>query len=95
MSNNHRIVRLHSKLLEPSGLPFGREGSKPGELRYPHGLAVIQQPSAELVVADTQNHRLQCFTPEGVPTRTIGHYGEAPGCFEEPTDGGWADTGKR
>jgi uncharacterized protein (TIGR03663 family) len=42
---------------------FGSEGSKPGDLIEPVGLAV--NDAGELVVADTGNHRLQFFQPDG------------------------------
>ena len=88
-SNNHRILRYHCALLEPTAEPFGGEGGGEGQLRFPHGLAILEQPGAraELVVADQQNHRLQCFDPaSGAFVRTIGGYGQGPGCFDEPTD---------
>ena len=36
------------------------------QLRFPHGLAILEQAGAraELVVADQKNLRLQCFDPE-------------------------------
>ena len=87
--NNHRIVRFHHRLLEPMGEPFGCEGSDEGCLRYPRGLAVIGEEharshEAELVVADTQNHRLQFFAADGTFLRAIGRYGRRPGEFDEP-----------
>ena len=88
-SNNHRILRYHCALLEPTAEPFGGEGGKEGQLRFPHGMSILEQSGAcaELVVADQQNHRLQVFDPKsGAFMRTIGAYGQGPGCFDEPTD---------
>jgi sugar lactone lactonase YvrE len=87
-SHNHRIVRYQPHLLEPMGEPIGREGSGPGELRFPHGIAALGEAgngTTELVVTDSQNHRLTCFTPAGLFTRSIGSYGSGAGQFEEPT----------
>lgn len=42
---------------------FGREGSGPGELSDPKQLAF--DPDGNLWVADSGNHRLQCFTRDG------------------------------
>lgn len=49
------------------------------------GAAASSASASELlVVADTQNHRLQCFTPDGTFVRAVGQFGDAPGCFDEP-----------
>ena len=87
--NNHRIVQFHHRLLEAVGEPIGGEGSEDGKLRYPHGLAVLlaeHAPSdgAELLVADSQNHRVQAFTPSGAFLRSLGCYGQQAGQFDEP-----------
>lgn len=69
-------------------LTFGRRGSGAGELCDPSGLAVLGDihSSAELVVCDVSNHRLQCFSLVGEYIRQIGRAGRAPGCFHLPTD---------
>lgn len=63
--NNHRIVAYHALLLEPE-TSFGSEGAGEGELSFPRGLAALEVgDEARLVVADTMNHRLQCFSRKG------------------------------
>jgi len=84
-SLNHRVAMFHPLLLDPLGEPFGHEGAGAGELCYPHGLAVVETDGdALLVVADTQNHRLQMFSLVGDFVRAIGAHGVAPGEFVEP-----------
>lgn len=66
-TNNHRIVAYHALLLEPEA-SFGSEGAGNGELSFPRGLAALGGDDGEegrLVVADTMNHRLQCFSRKG------------------------------
>jgi DNA-binding beta-propeller fold protein YncE len=48
---------------------FGRPGSKLGQLKDPKQLAF--DPEGNLWVADSDNHRLQAFTPDGKPLRLI------------------------
>ena len=86
-TNNHRVVAYHAVMLEPTGVVFGSEGSGEGELSFPHGLAVLDAPEqpAQLLVADTHNHRLCCFSLVGGFLWARGGHGTAPGCFDEPT----------
>jgi hypothetical protein len=81
---------------------FGCRGGGLGQLREPNGLAMLTGGlgtrdsggggggggggGAELVVCDTSNHRLACFTADGVFTRAVGRRGTAPGCFVLPAD---------
>ncbi|GMH82005.1 hypothetical protein TrVE_jg185 [Triparma verrucosa] len=90
--NNHRVQRLSKTLLEHQ-ITFGSIGSGAGELRYPHGLAGHEtsgsdDPSRhryELIVCDTQNHRLQFFNvDDGSYVRQVGEYGTGSLQFEEP-----------
>ncbi|GMI17035.1 hypothetical protein TrLO_g15314 [Triparma laevis f. longispina] len=90
--NNHRIQRLSKTLLEFQ-ISFGRIGSAEGELRYPNGICGhecsgeddIEKHVYELIVCDTQNHRLQFFkVDDGSFIRSVGEYGVGRGQFEEP-----------
>ena len=91
-TNNHRVVAYHSVMLEPTGVVFGSEGSGDGELSFPHGLAVlgaepgsVEERPARLLVADTHNHRICCFSLAGEFLWARGSHGTAPGCFDEPS----------
>jgi hypothetical protein len=93
-TNNHRVVAYHSVMLEPTGVVFGSEGSGEGELSFPHGLAVLDTEELEggaeerpvrLLVTDTHNHRLCCFSLVGEFLWARGGHGTAPGCFDEPS----------
>lgn len=60
-SANHRIVKFDSEWNET--LSFGRQGSGPGEFKYP--LCVAAGPNDLLYVADLNNDRVQVFTSQG------------------------------
>jgi len=44
-------------------LEFGQQGDQPGQFKLPHGVCIDNQ--GRIIVADTNNNRLQSFTPEG------------------------------
>jgi predicted membrane-bound mannosyltransferase/sugar lactone lactonase YvrE len=73
--------------LEPT-LVLGREGVSPGEFFQPRDLALGS--NGEVYVADTGNHRIEKFSPEGELLTTWGGFanaalGDAPGgTFNEP-----------
>jgi len=61
-SFNNRVQVLSS--IDGSFLfEFGSKGNQPGQLKHPLGLCIANQ--GRIIVADTNNHRLQSFTPEG------------------------------
>ena len=51
-------------------------------------------PDGTLVVADTHEHRIVAFTPEGVEKWTLGSYGRDAGQFIYPTDIAFAPDGR-
>jgi sugar lactone lactonase YvrE len=53
-----------------------------GHFNLPYG--VVVNGLGEIYVADTHNHRIQMFTPEGKLIRTWGGKGKAPGQFDTP-----------
>ncbi|MBN1888829.1 MAG: TIGR03663 family protein [Thermoflexales bacterium] len=69
---------------------IGGEGSQTGQFSAPHGLAL--GPDGSLYVADSNNHRIQKFSPDGqfilsfgTPSGTSGDGASAPaGTFNEP-----------
>ena len=61
---------------------FGKEGSGDGMFKYPEGMAVSDRD--EIVVADSQNHRVQVFNSNGTLLRSFGRRGENAGEFKRP-----------
>jgi len=65
---HHRVIvfdRELKKLFE-----FGREGTAEGEFSYPNGIAVDTQ--GRIYVADSNNGRVQLFSPKGEFLRLVG-----------------------
>jgi len=59
---NHRVQVL--SLIDGSFLlEFGSQGDQPGQFKFPHGVCIDNQ--GRIIVADTNNRRLQSFTHEG------------------------------
>ncbi|MFZ6029350.1 MAG: flippase activity-associated protein Agl23 [Chloroflexota bacterium] len=71
-------------------LAFGVMGAQPGELNNPRGMALADDGS--LYVADTGNHRIQHFSPDGELLHVWGQQSPAAdsnapeGTFSEPWD---------
>ncbi len=63
---------------------IGRWGAGPGEFNRPEGLAV--DAADRLYVADSCNHRVQVFAPDGTFLRTFGRAGTGPGELSYPYD---------
>ena len=61
---------------------IGTMGSGAGQLSSPKGIAT--DADGYLYVADSQNHRIQVFSPEGAFVREWGSQGMAAGQFQEP-----------
>ncbi len=57
-------------------------GDGPGEFRAPEGVALFE--NGTLVVADTGNHRIQVFGPNGMFLFAFGSEGDGPGEFRAP-----------
>ncbi|HDI52261.1 hypothetical protein DRQ11_02875 [candidate division KSB1 bacterium] len=63
---------------------FGNEGDELGAMRSPLALSI--DPSGNLYVADTGNHRIQKFDTRGTYQRYIGGIGWNEAQFDHPTD---------
>ncbi len=67
---------------------FGSEGAEPGQFNAPRSIAVA--PNGDLYVADSRNHRIQQFSPDGQVIRTWGSFSGLDnanaegGTFNEP-----------
>ncbi|XP_066302978.1 RING finger protein nhl-1-like [Branchiostoma lanceolatum] len=59
---------------------FGSKGSDLGHFTWPRGVAV--SPENYIIVADSSNHRVQVFTPNGQLVRVFGSYGTGEGEFD-------------
>ena len=62
---------------------FGSRGSGPGQFVNPRGVAVSS--SGDIVVCDSDNHRVQVFRSDGTFVRAWGSRGRAPGQFVHPS----------
>ena len=60
----------------------GGEGKENGKFSFPRGLAVDN--SGNILVADTNNGRIQKFSPTGAFLSVFGKSGQGPGEFREP-----------
>ncbi|NLX44247.1 MAG: TIGR03663 family protein, partial [Chloroflexi bacterium] len=63
-------------------LAIGQSGSGNGQLNAPKGIALDAQ--GNLYVADSQNHRVQVFDPQGQFVRSMGSQGSELGQLQEP-----------
>ena len=63
---------------------WGEKGKKQGQFRDPQ--AISTDPAGFIYVADTGNHRLQKFSPEGVFIVEIGGFGWRKEQFDSPVD---------
>jgi DNA-binding beta-propeller fold protein YncE len=66
----------------PGSMFVGGRGTVAGRFQGPRGIAVL--PSGEVVVADSDNHRLQRFSSTGEWLGEIGGLGSGPGRFNQP-----------
>jgi len=66
-------------------LIIGRQGREPGEFVWPIGVNIT--PSApHIMVADSNNHRIQIFEADGRFLRAIGSHGKRDGQFDVVSD---------
>jgi tripartite motif-containing protein 71 len=86
-TGNDRVVEL-----SPGGAELAEWGSKggaDGRFRFPVGIAVASSPegdaAGEVYVVDSQNNRVQVFTPEGRFLYKWGLRGVGLGAFSQPT----------
>lgn len=89
-TGNHRVLHLSPEgdVLHSWGSFSGAESQSPppGTFNEPWGIAV--GPEGMVYVADTWNHRVQKFSPEGEFISSWGHFGqqESPEAFWGPRD---------
>jgi DNA-binding beta-propeller fold protein YncE len=86
---NHRVQKTvvgTTSFLERPGVPvlaFGKRGSGDGEFETPTGVAVDAQ--GNIIVVDTENHRVQVFDGQGKFQFAFGKRGSAHGEFYKPS----------
>jgi len=61
---------------------WGSVGAGPSQFSTPLGIAI--GPGDEVFVSDTNNHRIQVFSPDGTYLRSWGSQGSGPGQFGFP-----------
>ena len=64
-------------------LKWGEEGSGPGQLNLPWGIAL--DPHGDVFVADWRNDRIQKYSPEGRYLATVGGPGRDEGGLNRPS----------
>ena len=62
---------------------WGRYGTSNGSFNQPYGIAIIPQ-SANILVSDNENNRIQMFSGNGTFITDWGRYGTANGSFNQP-----------
>jgi DNA-binding beta-propeller fold protein YncE len=65
-------------------MEFGSLG--PGTRQFNHPSGVALDPLGMLYIADTYNHRVEKYTPDGFYLGYWGGYGSADGQFNAPSD---------
>ncbi len=86
------------KVILSADITFGTSGAEEGQLNAPHGIAAAADGS--LYVADTNNNRIQHFSPAGQFINSWGTFadvtlGDAPiGTFNQPWDVAVSPDGK-
>jgi DNA-binding beta-propeller fold protein YncE len=84
--DNNRLLRFDSEGRPREFPAFRRQrsGLQPGRFRLPYDVAA--DALGNLYVADTHNHRIQQFTPDGRFIRMWGSLGTGDGQFNQPRD---------
>jgi len=82
------VLAAPQQAATPTSLPAvnlrdAKRGSEPGQFLDPRGVAVA--PDGTVFVADTGNHRVQVFRPDGGLAALFGERGATPGTFDEPS----------
>ena len=80
-SNSQLLIYDTSGVLQGT---IGSIGPGPGQFFHPHGIAT--DAAGNLLVADTENHRVQKLSPSGSHLWSIGSPGAGPGQFNLPVD---------
>jgi DNA-binding beta-propeller fold protein YncE len=74
-------------------LTIGGQGSANGQLYFPNGIGI--DAAGNIYVADTANHRVQKFSPDGEWIVSLGSFGTGPGEFIYPRDVAVSPDGRR
>jgi len=85
---NSRVVKFdkNGKYL----FAWGKRGSRPGEFRLPHSIAVDSKD--QVYVSDRENNRIQIFDKNGKFLKEWTHLGAAQNLFITPDDQLWIIT---
>jgi DNA-binding beta-propeller fold protein YncE len=85
---NSRVVKFdkNGKYL----FAWGKRGSRPGEFRLPHSIAVDSKD--QVYVSDRENNRIQIFDANGKFLKQWTHLGSAQNIFITPDDQLWMIT---
>ena len=82
-SCNHRIQIIDWKEDKARVVGIlGEQGSGVGQLQFPYGMTLA--PEDRLLVSEYGNHRVQCWTRQGIPISSWGTAGKEPGQLNQP-----------
>jgi len=82
LDSKHGMVKIFDKDLKFKH-SFGGPGKNPGMLNMPQGMDLDE--AGNIWVADTGNHRVQGFGPDGKAFFVAGKQGSGPDAFRNPT----------
>jgi DNA-binding beta-propeller fold protein YncE len=82
MCAEHHKVHVLDKASGETLFTFGNPGPGEGEMFYPTNLAI--GPEGNVYVSETNNFRVQVFTPDGEFIRKVGSVGTGWGQFSRP-----------
>ncbi len=82
-SCNHRVQVVDWRESKPRSVAiFGSRGSELGQLKYPYGLKLIE--GNRFLVSEFGNHRVQCWSRDGMPIASWGSAGDLAGQLNQP-----------
>ncbi|HSF31391.1 MAG TPA: 6-bladed beta-propeller [Candidatus Tectomicrobia bacterium] len=87
--NSSLLASVETRAYRPA-LTFGQEGREIDQFRQPS--SVVVDHSGRLYVADTYNHRIQVFAPDGRFIRAFGVEGAQRGALLRPKGLAWGST---
>ena len=83
VTENRNFIEIIDVNISSQISQFGTVGSGNGQFDAPFGIA-IKEETGEIIVGDSNNHRIQFFDPDGKFLRKYGTEGTGEGQFSHP-----------